>query len=96
MSVILHHSFSSSNLSHNIDKGNSGSLATAAAVAAAWWQWQWRQLSGNTVAEAAVLWRWQCSSGGSLVAAAWQHGDAGGSTVAAVAAAVLRSGSMAA
>jgi hypothetical protein len=52
-SVILHNSFSSSNLSHNVDNGNGGSLAVAATA----WQWcrQWQRCGGS-------------GGGGSLVA----------------------------
>jgi hypothetical protein len=41
MAVILQNSFSSSNLSHNVDNGNGGSLA-AAVVAWPWQRLWWR------------------------------------------------------
>jgi hypothetical protein len=73
MSVILQNSFSSSNLFHNVDKGNSGSLA--AAVAAWQSQLRWQRCGGSG-----------SGSGGSLVVTRRQRRQQGGSNSVAVAA----------
>jgi hypothetical protein len=73
-SVILQNSFSSSNLSHNVDNGNNNSFTFTAAVAAWQRRWQWRQSGGS-------------GSGGSLMGTQWQRWQRGnGSSVAVVAA----------
>jgi hypothetical protein len=88
-SVMLQNSFFSlSNLSCNVDKGNSGILVAAAAAWQCQWQWwRWWRCGGSGGGSSLMVTRWQTqqcgsgSGGGNVAAAAWQHWGSSGSTV---------------
>jgi hypothetical protein len=68
MSVILQNSFSSSNLSHNVDNGDGGSLVVA--VAAWQWQRQWQWCGGSG------------SDGSSMITRRWRQQRSGSNSIA--------------